>query len=281
MKIKVKENIDFLKKETYEVIAIDNRAIEFYLIQLDNKEFTWIESQYFDKRTIEDDNLIIEELSEYSNQKVPQFLSKEHRILGKNKYWSLNSTEFCDYISLNQLLQKNGFTLNQSIENLLGNEFIQFQIIEQQINQVGKTILLLGDGYFPSIVSVHRTKNGNPKENIKQDFRLDFHQMRADQKVAVTQISNLDEILDELYDWSYNYVKGFSKYSGFFEDDYWNNQILEMLKVSKMNLLVYANNWNPTITKYFLPQADGTEISLLQMETENSKTTLRIENVIH
>lgn len=281
MKIKVKENIEFLKNETYEVIAIDNRAIEFYLIQLDNKEFTWIESQYFDKRTIEDDNLVIEKLSEYSNQKVPQFLSREHRILGKNKYWSLNSTEFCDYISLNQLLQNNGYTLNQSIENLLGNEFIQFQIIEQQINQVGKTILLLGDGYFPSIVSFHRTNNENPKKNIKQDFRLDFHQMRADQKVVITQISNLDEILDELFDWSYNYVKGFSKCSGFFEDDYWNNQILEMLKISKMNLLVYANNWNPAITKYFLPQADGTEINLLQMETENSKTTLRIQNVIH
>ena len=265
MKIKVKENIEFLKKEIYEVIAFDNRAIEFYLIQLDNKEITWIESQYFDKRTIEDDNLIIEKLSEYSNQKVPQFLSKKNRILGKNKYWSLNSTEFCDYISLNQLLQKNGYILNQSIENLLQNEYIQFQIIEQQINQVGKTILLLGDGYFPSILSVHRTMNENPKENVKQDFRLDFHQMRADQKVVVTQVSNLDEILDELYEWSYNYVKNFSKYSLFFEDDYWNNQILEMLKVSKMNLLVYANNWNPTITKYFLPQADGTEINLLQI----------------
>lgn len=281
MKIKVKENVDFLKKEIYEVVAIDSRAIEFYLIQLDNKEFTWIESQYFDKRTIEDENFLIEKLSEYSHQKVPQFLNKQNRILGANKCWSLNSNEFCDYISLNQQLQKNGFSLNESIDAILRSESIQFKIIEQQINQVGKTLHLLGDGYFPTILSVHRTSIDNPKENIKQDFRLDFRQMRADQKVIVTQISNLDEILDELYGWSYNFVKGFSKYSGFFEEDYWNNQILEMLKVSKMNFLVFANNWNPTITKYFLPQADGTEINLLQMKSENSKTTLRIQNVIH
>lgn len=281
MKIRVKENIKFLKKDIYDVIAIDSRAVEVYLIQLDNKEFTWIESQYFDKRTIEDDNLTIEKLSEYSHQKVPQFLCKENRKLGEEKFWSINSNEFCDYISLNQILQIEGFILNKSIDNLLKNESTQFQIIEQHINQVGKTLLLLGDGYFPTIVSVHRTTKENPKENIKQDFRLDFHQMRSDQKVIASEITNLDATLDELYDWSYNYVKGFSKYSGFFEDDYWNNQILEMLKVSKMNLLVYANNWNSRITKYFLPQVDGTEINLLQMENENSKTTLRIQNVIH
>lgn len=281
MKITVKENIEFLTKDIYEVIAIDSRAVEFYLIQLDNKEFTWIESQYFDKRTIEDDNLTIEKLSEYSHQKVPQYFSKENRKLGAGKFWSINSNEFCDYISLNQILQKEGFTLNKSIDNILRTESTQFKIIEQHINQVGKTLLLLGDGYFPTIVSIHRTTKENPKENIKQDFRLDFHQMRSDQKIIVTEITNLDETLDELYDWCYNYVKGFSKYSGFFEDDYWNNQILEILKVSKMNLLVYANKWNPRITKYFLPQADGTEINLLQMENENSKTTLRIQNVIH
>jgi hypothetical protein len=281
LKITVKEKIEFLKDEIYDVIAIDSRAIEFYLIQVDNEEFTWIESQYFDLQTIEEDNLIFEKLSEYSHQKVPEFLRKETRFLGINKYWSLNSSEFCDYISLNQQLQNNGFVICQSINTILRNESIQFQIIEQQINQVGKTLMLLGDGYFPTIVSVHRTTKENPKENIRQDFRLDFQQMRTDQKVTITQISNLDEVLDDLYQWSYNYVKGFSKYSGFFENDYWNNQILDMLNVSKMNLLVYANNWNPLITKYFIPQADGTEINLLQMENKNSKTTLRIQNVIH
>jgi len=277
LKIKVKENIEFLKEEIYDVIAIDSRSIEFYLIQVDNEEFTWIESHYFDIQTIEDDNLIFEKLNAYSHQKVPEFLRKENRLLGKNKYWSLNSSEFCDYISLNQKLQNNGFVISQSINTIVRNESVQFQIIEQQINQVGKTLILLGDGYFPAIVSVHRTT----KENIRHDFRLDFQQMRTDQKVTITQISNLDEALDELYQWSYDYVKCFSKYSGFFENDYWNNQILEMLKVSKMNLLVYANNWNPVITKYFIPQADGTEINLLQMENKNSKTTLRIQNVVH
>jgi len=281
LKIKVKENIEFLKKELYEVIAIDSRAIEFYLIQLDNKEFIWIESQYFDKRTIECDNLQLEKLSEYSHLKLPKFLAKENRKLGTNKFWSLHSSEFCNYISLNKALKKEGYELNESIIKVIINEEIQYQIIEQHINQVGKTLLLLGDGYFPSIVSIKRTTKGNPKEHIKQDFRLDFQQMRNDQTVIESQISNLDETLDELYDWSYNYVKGFSKYSGFFEDDFWNNQILDMLKISKMNLLVYADNWNPKITRYFLPQADGTEINLLQMENENSKTTLRIQNVIH
>ena len=225
--------------------------------------------------------MILEKIRYYSHQKVPTYLIKEYRKLGNEKYWSLNSNEFCDFISLHQTLQKQGFELSETVQQILNSESLQFQILEQQINQVGKTIMLLGDGYFPSIVSIHRHTIESPKADIRQAFDLDFSQMRVEQKVETTEVSDLDSALDEIFYWSYNYVKFFAKDKSFFKEDHWNAQILEIINTCKMNLLVYANNWKPVITKYFLQQADGTEIILLELDNGDSKSTLRIQNVVH
>ncbi len=206
---------------------------------------------------------------------------KKERQIGKDKYWQIHGNEFCDVVSLHLALSNYGFSISPEVQEILNNESTQFHIIEQQINQVGKTLMLLGNGYFPSIVSIHRISKNSPKQNIRQEFQLDFHYMRNDQNVEESNVITLDNTLDELFDWSYNYVKVFSKYPKIFEDDYWNNQILEMISTCKKNLLVY-NQLNTLKTKrYFLPQSDGSEINLLQFENEHSKTTLRIQNEVH
>lgn len=282
MRISPKEASTFLPAESYEILAVNAGSIEYYLIQNDDLEFIWLESKYFDKRTIENEPALFKEvINDYHYYLVPEHLKQSNRNFEKEIKWNLQGNEFYERVLFALNMKSNGYNLNPNTEEILTNTFLQFSVIEQQIESLGKTILLLSDGYFPSLISLSIVNKTSVLFDVDKQFTLDFHQMGKDQKAIVSDVTNISACLNELFDWSYNWLKDFTNFPKLFSDPYWNNQLLEMLHISTNNLTLYSKLNAIKITKYFLLQADGTEINLLQIDTKKDRVTLRIQNVIH
>jgi hypothetical protein len=282
MKIKPKIEFEHLQHKEYEVIAVNSSAMEFYLVQNDKRRFEWYESRFFDKQTIIDqENLFREELNEYHYYLVPEFLNSSNRKFNESIFWSLQGSEFYNQVLFLNKMEANGYELCEIDKMLVHNQDYQFSIIKEQINSLGKTLTLLSDGYFPSLVSIQQIDANNQVNDEPNIFKTSFENPDVNLYFSNEKSTNLNEELNEIFEWSYNWVKGFNICQKIFEDSYWNNQLLGMIHESIKNIYIYSKLNNLQNELYHFKQGDGSEVKFLKMNSNETKTILKIQNVVH
>ena len=282
MKIKPKIEYKFLQQKEYEVIAVNSSAIEFYLVQNDNQIFEWYESHYFDRRTIvEQEILIKEELSEYQYYLVPEYLNKSNRQFDESITWGLQGLEFYNQVLFLNKMAANGFELSNIDKMLSHNQDFQYSIVKEQVNSLSKTLTLLSDGYFPSLISIQKIDAKNQINDEPTTFKRSFEKPDVHLHYTIEESKNLNNDLNELFHWSYEWVKGFNISQKIFDDSYWNNQLLAMIQESIKNIYVYCKLNKLQNTLYHFKQGDGSEVKFFKMESNETKTILRIQNVVH
>ena len=180
-------------------------------------------------------------------------------------------------------LKSNGYTLSQEKESLISSIELQYLIIQQQIRCLGSTITLLSDGYFPSIISIAKIGCESVINDEFDSFIRSYNkpEVREDLKYKVQAVEDTHECINDVFKWSYNWLKTFHVCSKILEDSYWNNQLLEMINSASNNLFLFAEIHNQKVTKGFFEQGDGSEITMIKFESEDYKTILRIDNVVH
>lgn len=282
MKIKPKIEFKFLQQKEYEVIAVNSSATEFYLVQNDNQRFEWYESRFFDKRTIlEQEILIKEELSEYHYYLVPEYLNESSRQFGESITWGLQRLEFYNKVLFLNKMEANGFELSSIDKMLAHNQDFQYSIVKEQVNSLSQTLILLSDGYFPSLISIQQIDAENHVNDEPNTFKRSFEKPDIHLHYTIEESKNLNNELNELFNWSYKWVKGFNICQKIFDDSYWNNKLLAMIHESIKNIYVYCKLNKLQITLYHFKQGDGSEVKFLKMESNETKTILRIQNVVH
>jgi len=282
MKIKPKIEFEFLQEKEYEVIAVNSSAMEFYLVQNDKKGFEWYESRFFDKRTIIDQaKLFREELNEYHYYLVPEFLNASNRQFGESISWSLQGSEFYNQVLFLNKMEANGFELSEIDKMLVHNQDYQYSIIKEQINGLGKTLTLLSDGYFPSLISIQNINANNQVNDEPNTFKMSFEKPGVNLYFSIEESTNFNKELNEVFEWSYNWVKGFNICQKIFDDSFWNNQLINMIHESVKNLYVYSKLNGLQSKLYHFKQGDGSEVKFVEMQSNEKKTILKIQNVVH
>ncbi len=282
MKIKPKIEFELFQQKEYEVIAVNSSAMEFYLIQNDYKEFEWLESRFFDKRTIKDEaKLFREDISEYHYYLVPNFLNSSNRQFSESISWSLQGSEFYNQVLFLNKMEANGFELCEIDRMLIQNQDYQYSIVKEQINCLGKTLTLLSDGYFPSIISIQRINANSQASDEPNIFKKSFEKPDVNLYFSIEESTNLNKELNEVFEWSYNWVKGFNICQKIFDESYWNNQLLSMIHEAIKNLYIYSKLNGLQIKLYHFKQGDGSEVKFVKMQSNEKKTILKIQNVVH
>jgi hypothetical protein len=85
---------------------------------------------------------------------------------------------------------------------------------------------------------------------------------------AVNEVDNLDQCLNDTFEWSYDWVKSFTICSKIFEDSYWNNQLLAMIQMAITNLFVYSKISDQVSTKYYFEQGVTSQVTFIKFESD-------------
>lgn len=165
---------------------------------------------------------------------------------------------------------------------------------KQQMNETEKYIvkiveylnqffMVLSDGYNPTIIWLKIEPHIKEAESVfKEEYTLNEEFMvKKVNKTKKTLHKSLKSTLDHYFDWSLDHLRCANNAEEIFKKEHNLNELMELIRKVKEDLVSYFDAWNPTLTEYTVDTDDGSLAKFVFMDSSTQSAHLYFGNFIH